>query len=79
MALVYSVAVHNKNVRRAVADGRHFDNVSDTWAFTNYLTIEANSREQALARVHKRLPAANGYVVDSIELDHDYGWGKLDR
>lgn len=79
MVDVYSVAIHNRRVRRAVRDGGHYDGLSDGWAYTNYLTVEAGSREEALDRIEVNLPSGNGYVIDSIELSHDYGWGKLDR
>lgn len=76
MVHIYSVAVHNSRVRRAVEGGAHCLGMADSWAFNNFIDVEAGSEDQALEKIQLRLPPREGYVVDSIELRHNFGWNK---
>ena len=79
MKQLYSAPVHNEKVRRAVDAGGHYRDLSDAWALTNYLDIEAGDRDEALERLRARFPATRGFVVGPVELCHNHGWAKNSR
>jgi hypothetical protein len=62
----YEIAIYNEEVRKLVADGRRHRHLSDAWAETHYIEIKADSPEEARAKVARRYPAENGYVIEEV-------------
>ncbi len=62
----FEIEIHNVEVRQKVAEGEHHKQLSDDWADTRYIEIEANNKEQARARIEVNYPSAQGFVIDEI-------------
>lgn len=67
----YEVAVYNQKVREKLANGERHKFLSDDWADTHYIEVNASSIEAARSKVVARHSAHEGYVIVSIEMQDD--------
>jgi hypothetical protein len=63
---LFEVGVFNSSVRKAVESGRRHPDLADDWAEIHYLEIRAPDGDAAKAKIEKRYPPANGYVVTEV-------------
>lgn len=62
----FEVAIYNREVRQAIAEGGRHRDLSDAWADIHYIEIKARSEADARAQVASRYPASRGYVIDDV-------------
>ncbi|MBI4967582.1 MAG: hypothetical protein IT565_10395 [Rhodospirillales bacterium] len=62
----FEIAIYNSEVRHLVAQGEHHRQLPDSWSETHYVEVEANSAEDACARLQVKYPAEKGYVVEGV-------------
>ncbi len=62
----FEAAVYNQQVRDRVAEGKKHRFYDDSWADTHYIEIEAESEEAVRAKLRRRYPEAQGFVIEGI-------------
>lgn len=62
----YEIAIYNSDVRKLVAEGRRHRDLADAWAETHYIEVKAKSQQEARAKVARRYPPENGYVIEEV-------------
>lgn len=63
----YEVAIFNQVVKDAVRAGeKNRTGLSDDWGDLHYIEINAETPDQARAKVHTRHPEARGFVITEI-------------
>jgi len=67
----YEIRLYNKVVRALLEEGERNETIwSDSWADPHYETVLAQTPEQAIQMVYKKLPEKAGFVItDIIELE----------
>ena len=63
----FEVAVYNKEVRECVEGGERHRDLSDDWADIHYFEIVADNEAEARARIARKYPPHQGYVIESVE------------
>jgi len=63
----YEIGVYNEKVREKLANGERHRFLSDDWADTHYIEVNASSEEAARAKVADRHSSREGYVIISVE------------
>lgn len=62
----FEVAVYNQEVRRLVAEGARHRNLTDDWADTHYIEIEATDSTAAPKKIESRYPEHQGFVIEQV-------------
>ncbi len=62
----FEVVVYNKEVRRLVEQGDSHSVLNDSWADPHYIEVNADSEAEARAKMEKKHPPEQGYVIESI-------------
>jgi hypothetical protein len=63
---MYEVSIYNKEVRKLVKEGERHKDLSDDWADTHYIEINAPDESSAKVKVSARYPKDQGYVISSV-------------
>lgn len=64
----FEVAIYNENVKAAVYQAeRNRTGLSDDWADTRYIEVQADTADAARQKVSARHPAARGFVIVDIK------------
>ncbi len=63
----YEVGIYNQIVRDLLAEDEHHRHLDDKWADTHYFEVNAPSPEAARAKMVSSHPAAQGYVIESVD------------
>ena len=64
----YEVALYNEEVREALDHGSKHRDLSDGWADTHYIEVQAATPESARAKISSRYPASKGYVIVDVSI-----------
>jgi hypothetical protein len=64
----YEVAIHNAEVRKLNKEGEKHKILTDDWADTHYIEIEALNETEVRAKVEERYPKSKGFVITHIIL-----------
>ena len=62
----FEVAVHNREVRAALGEGRRHRQLRDDWADTHYIEVTAPDAGQARRKAEARYPEHKGFVIEQI-------------
>ncbi len=62
----FEVVVYNKEVRRLVERGDSHRTLNDNWADLHYIEVTAGSEAEARAKMEKKHPPEQGYVIESV-------------
>ena len=62
----FEVALYNQEVRRLVAEGSRHRNLTDDWADTHYIEIEAADSTAARRKIESRYPESQGFVIEQV-------------
>ena len=63
----YEVGIYNETVKTALRQGeRNRTGLSDDWGDMHYLEINAETPDQARAKIHARHPEARGFDITEI-------------
>ncbi|MEX2642821.1 MAG: hypothetical protein WD270_05165 [Acetobacterales bacterium] len=65
----YEVALYNKDVRERVNADRRHSFLDDSWADVRYIEIKAESEDDVYAKLRRRYPEDQGFVVESVRVD----------
>lgn len=64
----YEVALYNEEVREALDLGTRHRDLSDGWADTHYIEVQAASPDAARAKIASRYPPSKGYVIVDVSI-----------
>ncbi|MBM3568869.1 MAG: hypothetical protein FJX46_08955 [Alphaproteobacteria bacterium] len=64
----FDVGIYNKEVRDLVGQGKKHRSLNVSWADVNYIEFTAANEVDARAQAVKKYPAAQGYVISSIQM-----------
>lgn len=64
----FEIGIYNKKVRELVKMGERHKNLADSWADLHYIEVSANDEAEARAKLDRRYPAAEGYVIEGVML-----------
>ena len=65
----FEIGVFNQAVRDAHSQGDRHKNLSDSWAETHYIEVEATSKIEAVKQLQQRYPASHGFrIVGAMEI-----------
>lgn len=64
----FEIGIYNKRVRELVKIGERHKNLADSWADLHYVEITAKDEAEARAKLDRRYPAAEGYVIEGVML-----------
>ena len=68
LSKTFEVALYNQDVREKVEQGLRHRDLSDAWADTHYIEVQAETAEEARAKITRRYPASQGYVIVDISV-----------
>jgi hypothetical protein len=64
VAKKFEVAIFNEIVKKSVREAeKNRTGLSDDWADVHYIEVNAETPEQAKARLYNRFPQARGFVI----------------
>ncbi len=62
----YEIPVYNSQVRQAIRNGDKHPSLGDEWADTHFITVSANSPEEAVIVCRRKHPERMGYVLGDV-------------
>ena len=62
----FEVAIYNKDVLECVNEGRRHKQLSDDWADTHYLEVNAATEADARRKILTKYPEDHGFVITDI-------------
>jgi hypothetical protein len=62
----FEVAIHNAEVRKLLKEGDKHKILTDDWADTHYIEIEAVDEADARAKIETRYPKAKSFVITHV-------------
>lgn len=62
----FEVGIHNAEVRRLVKEGDKHRILTDDWADTHYVEIQAENEMAARAKIEERYPKSKGFVITQV-------------
>lgn len=66
MAMKFEAAIFNQQVRDLVKMGEKHRHLSDDWADTHYVEVQAENEQSARAKLAGRYPSDAGYVIEQV-------------
>lgn len=63
----FDVAIYNKDVCSKVVEGGRHGFLDDSWADVRYLEFEAEDEAEVRAKLQRRYPAEQGFVVEAVQ------------
>lgn len=63
----FEIAIYNERVAAAVAEGRRYARLDDSWGDTRYIEIQARDILDARQKINARYPPESGYVIQAVE------------
>lgn len=64
--ITYEVAIHNADVRKLVKEGDKHRILTDDWADTHYVDVQAKNEAEARAKIEERYPKSKGFVITHV-------------
>ena len=64
----FEVAIYNEEVREKIEEGARHRDLSDAWADTHYIEIQAETADEARMKIARRYPASQGYVIVDVSI-----------
>ena len=63
---MFEVAIYNRDVLECLNEGRNHKFLSNDWAETHYIEVEADNENAARAKVQTKYPETQGFVVTGV-------------
>ena len=62
----FEISLYNQDVLDRVNDGEHHKHLSDDWADTHYIEVEAADEAEARTKIRAKYPEHQGFVITDI-------------
>jgi hypothetical protein len=63
----YEVGIYNETVKTALREGeKNRTGLSDDWGDMHYIEVNAETPDQAKAKLYNRFPQARGFVITEV-------------